>query len=115
MIVAAIIVSASLVVIFTLIHFSLYPFLKAEKLKRRLCREGVVTEAVLVELEQTGRYINNLPQVRPQMKVNAVSGKIFVSETNEVMSLIELAQLRPGCTMKVRYNPCNMKEVMLVK
>src|SRR6476620_6354094 len=99
MIVAVIIVSASLVFIFTLIHFSLYPFLKLEKLRRRLCKEGVVTEAVLVGMEQTGRYINNLPQVRLQIKVSAVSGKIFVTETNEVMSLMDLAQLRPGCTM----------------
>src|SRR5436190_19869259 len=108
MILAVIIASASLIFIFTLIHFSLYPFLKSEKIRRRLCKEGVVTEAVLVGMEQTGRFINNHPQVKLQMKVNAVSGKVFVTETNEVMSLIELAQLRPGCTMKVRYNPCNM-------
>ena len=115
MIVAVIIVSASLVVIFTLLHFSLYPFLKAEKLRRRLCKEGVVAEAILVGMVETGHYVNNLPQVKLQMKVSTVSGRIFVSETSEVMSLVDLAQLRPGCTMKVRYNPCNMKEIMLVR
>lgn len=112
---AVVIVSASLVVIFTLVHFSLYPFLKAEKLRRRLCKEGIVAEAVLVGMEQTGRYINNLPQVKLQMKVSTGSGRHIMSETREVMSLMDMAQLRPGCILKVKYNPCNMKEIMLVK
>ena len=115
MIVAVVIVSASLVVLFTLVHFSFYPFLKAEKIRKRLCKKGVEAEAVLLGLEQTGHYINNLPQVKLQMKVQTLSGRNFVSESHEVMSLVDLAQLPVGCSLKVKYNPCNLKEVMLVK
>ena len=115
MIVPAVIVSATLVILFTLVHFYLYPSLKAEKIKKRLSSKGVEAEAVLLGLEQTGHYIDSLPQVKLQMKVQTSSGRNFISETREVMSLVDMAQLPVGCILKVRYNPCNMKEIMLVR
>ena len=115
MIAPVVIVSASLLISFTVLYFSLYPFVKAEKIKRRLTREGVEAEAVLLRMEQTGRYVNNLPQVILQVKVQPRSGRNFVTEASEVMSLVDLARLPVGCTVKVRYNPCNMKEIMLVR
>ena len=38
MIVPVVIISATLVILFTLVHFYLYPSLKAEKIKKRLSR-----------------------------------------------------------------------------
>ena len=115
MLIAVVIVSVSLVVMFTLVHRALFPFLQAEKIKQRLKKEGVMAEAVLLEMEQTGLYVNKLPQVRLQMRVKHESGGNFISETREALTLADLAQLPVGSTVKVRYNPRNRKEIMLVR
>jgi hypothetical protein len=117
MIVAVCIVSVTLVLylVFAIIHRTLFPCLEPEKVKRRLNREGVEAEAVLLKMEQTGFYMNNLPQVRLRMKVQSRSGNVFISETREIMSLVDMAQLPVGSMVKVRYNPCNMHEIMLVR
>ena len=115
MIVPIVIVALALVLIFILLDRALFPLVESEKLKKRLNREGVEAEAILVRMEQTGQYINNLPEVRLQMKVQSKCGMVFVSETREVMSLVDMAQLPVGCTLKVRYNPGNKKEITLVR
>jgi hypothetical protein len=117
MIVAVSIVSVTLILflVFAIIHRTLFPCLEPEKIKKRLSRDGIEAEAVLLRMEQTGFYMNNLPQVRLKIKVQPKNGRIFVSETREIMSLVDMAQLPVGSTVKVKYNPCNMNEIMLVR
>ncbi|MGZ5189686.1 MAG: hypothetical protein ACXWCZ_01635 [Flavisolibacter sp.] len=80
-----------------------------------LALEGVEAEAVILNMQQTGLYINNLPQVKLQIQVQPVSGQNFVTEAREILSFVDLAQLHIGETLVVKYNPANLKEVMLVR
>ena len=77
--------------------------------------EGVEAEAVLLNMEQTGLYVNNHPQIKLQVEVQPLAGRNFVSEVREVLTLIDLSQLRIGSTLKVKYNPLNTNEVIVIR
>ena len=94
---------------------TLFPILKISQMKKRLMREGIEAEAVLLNMEQTGLYVNNQPQIKMQVQVQPMTGRNFVSEICEVLTLIDLSQLRIGSTLKVKYNPINTKEVMVLR
>ena len=94
---------------------TLFPYLKMARMNKRLAIQGVEASAILLNLEQTGLYVNNLPQVKMQLQVHPLTGRNFVSETREVVNFIDLSQLQVGCTLKVKYNPENIKEVMVVR
>jgi hypothetical protein len=97
------------------LKLTLFPLLQIARINRRLSREGVEAQAVLLNMEQTGVYVNNRPQVKLQVQVHPLTGRNFVSEVREVLSLIDLSQLRIGTTLKVKYNPANTKEVMVLR
>src|SRR5215203_6635474 len=117
MTVAVIIISGSLVLllIFAIVHRSVFPCMEGERIRRKLQKDGIEAEAILLCMERTGFYMNKLPQVKMHMKVQLKNGLRFVSDTREALSPVDLAQLSVGCTIKVKYNPHNMKEVMLVR
>lgn len=109
----------TIVVILAICYFvfsrTLFPLLQIGKMKRRLLKEGVEADAVLLNMEQTGLYVNNQPQIKLQVQVQPLSGRNFVSEVREVLTLIDLSQLRIGSALKVKYNPANTKEIMVLR
>ena len=102
-------------ILYFVLSRTLFPLLQISKMKRRLMNEGVEADAVLLNMEQTGLYINNQPQIKLQVQVQPLTGRNFVSEVREVLTLIDLSQLRIGSTLKVKYNPVNTKEVMVLR
>jgi len=70
---------------------------------------------VILSIARTGRYVNNEPQVKILLKVQPASRRNFVAEVREVLTLIDLSTLRAGSILKVRYNPDDVREVMLVR
>jgi hypothetical protein len=66
-------------------------------------------------MEQTGLYVNKQPQIKLQLQVHPAAGRNFVSETRAVLTLIDLSQLRIGSMLKVKYNPANTKEIMVLR
>jgi hypothetical protein len=91
------------------------PLLRNTKLKKRLMKEGMLADAVLLNLQQTGLYVNNLPQVKLLMQVHPKTGRNYITEVKEVLSITDLAHLHIGSTLQVKYNPVNVKQVVLVK
>lgn len=108
-------VALSLVVTCFVFSRTLFPLLQTGRMKKRLLREGEEADAVLLNIEQTGLFINNRPQIKLQVQVHPPSGRNFVSEVREVLSLIDLSQLRIGSNLKVKYNPANTKEVIVLR
>ena len=96
-------------------HRTLFSFFKKNQRKKLLADEGVEAEAVLLNMQQTGLYVNKQPQVKLQMQVQPYSGQDFITETKEVLTFVDLAQLQIGGTLVVKYNPENRKEIMLVR
>lgn len=94
---------------------NLFTFSKKTNLERRLFKNGVEAPAILLDIQRTGLYVNNLPQVMLQMQVQPNMGRNFVTEAKEVLTPVHFSEIHIGSTLKVKYNPANTKEVMLVK
>ena len=75
----------------------------------------VEAHAVILHIEQTGRFSRQQAQVKLQMQVYPDRGRNFVAECKELFSAYDLAMLQNGCMVRVSYNPSNIKEVVLVK
>ena len=82
--------------------------------RKRLEQSGVIADAVILKMEKTGTLINNRPQVRLQMKVQPDKGRNFVAEISDFDAKTDLAILRTGSVVKVKYNPNNFKELILL-
>ena len=78
-------------------------------------QEGIETEAVLINMQRTGLYVNNLPQVKLQLQVQLETGWKFVTEAKEVLTFVDLSQLHIGGILWVKYNPANLKESKLLR
>ena len=104
-----------LLTVYATVSHILFPLAQIAKVNKKLMREGVEAQAVLLNMEQTGVYVNNRPQVRLEVQVHPLRGQNFVSETREVLTLIDLSRLCIGSTLKVKYNPANTKELMVLR
>lgn len=109
-----IIIPIVLLFLYFILSRTLFPLLQIARTNRRLLKEGTEAPAILLNMEQTGVYVNNQPQVKLQVQVHSLTGRNFVSETRAVLTLVDLSQLRIGNTLKVKYNPANTKEVMVL-
>lgn len=110
-----VIITIATAILYFVFSRTLFPLLQISKMKKKLMKEGIEADAVLLNMEQTGLYVNNQPQIKLQVQVQPLTGRNFVSEIREVLTLIDLSQLRIGTTLKVKYNPENTKEVMVVR
>ncbi|HEV8286943.1 MAG TPA: hypothetical protein VGQ09_21685 [Chitinophagaceae bacterium] len=114
MMVAITLLSVTVFIILGLVGRKLFSFFGRTRRQKRLSNWGIEADAVLLNLQKTGVYINNLLQVKLQMQVYVRTGRNFVVETNQVISYSDLSQLRIGGPLLVKYNPANTKEVMVV-
>ncbi|MBC7903213.1 MAG: hypothetical protein H7Y27_07305 [Gemmatimonadaceae bacterium] len=80
----------------------------------QLLRYGMEAEAIILNVQPTGLQINNLPQVRVQIKVEPERGRNFVAEVNEVLSENTVPFISAGRRVKVKYNPQNNRVVRLL-
>uniref|UniRef100_A0A7V0Z6H5 DUF3592 domain-containing protein n=1 Tax=candidate division WOR-3 bacterium TaxID=2052148 RepID=A0A7V0Z6H5_UNCW3 len=75
---------------------------------------GIPGTAEIISAEQTGVYINNLPQVC--LKMNITTGMIapYTITIKKVYNLIEIGKLIPGAKMQVLVDPKNPKNILLL-
>jgi hypothetical protein len=107
--------SLAVVIVYALLCWTIIPRIRQARSSERLARHGAEAEAVILSIEKTGRYINNEPMVRMLLKVQPESRTHFVAEVSEILTLMDLSTMRNGTILKVRYNPANTREVMLVR
>jgi hypothetical protein len=86
-----------------------------KRLHKKQYINGIEAKAIVLVIEQTGLFMNHKPQVKMQMQVIPDKGRNFVAEVKEILSFIDLEAIKAGCTVTVKYNPANIKEIMLVK
>jgi len=107
----------ALVVLALAILFVATQLLRHRKTKTFIAKRrslDVEARAIVLALEQTGLFLNHRPQVKMQMQVLPERGRNFVAEVKEVITFMELATIRIGSTVTVKYNPTNNKDVVLV-
>jgi len=68
-------------------------------------RAGLTGLGTVKSVRQTGVQVNDQPQVRIEFGVEGADGKVFDATARLVVPLTELALLRPGVVLPVRYLP----------
>lgn len=68
-------------------------------------REGLVGIATVTSVHRTGVTVNDQPQVRLELSVQGADCDTFDSRAKIIVPLTELALLRPGVVLPVRYLP----------
>ena len=78
-------------------------------------QSGNDAEGIVLQVQQTGVLVGNLPQVNIQVQVVPDRGQNFVIELKELVSFTDLPTVQPGAKLKVKYNPHNHKQVIILK
>ncbi|GAB4587984.1 hypothetical protein [Nocardia sp. IFM 10818] len=68
-------------------------------------RDGLIGIGTVESFRNTGVTLNDQPQVRIEFRVEGADGKTFPSHATMIVPLTELALLRPGVVLPVRYLP----------
>jgi len=108
----SIFVALSMVLFSIIITFVIAPRLKKIKAKKILNHSGVEADAIILNITQTGHYINQLPEVKIQVQVQPDRGRNFITET---LSFNETGTMQAGSKIRVKYNPDNTKEIQLAR
>jgi hypothetical protein len=85
------------------------------KQRRGFYGGGIDADAIILSIHLTGVCIKAEIQSVIQLQVLPEMGKSFVSETKEMLSAIEYTQVQPGTKIRVKYNPRNYKEIMILR
>jgi len=75
---------------------------------------GIPGTAEIISAEQTGVYINNLPQVRLKMSITTGMIAPYTITIKKVYNFIEIGKLVPGAKMEVLVDPKNPKNILLL-
>lgn len=74
-------------------------------LNRRIQRSGRAATARIVSVGETGTTINDRPLLIFTLEVTPVDGSPFQAQTEKVVGYAQLAQMQPGATVNVHYDP----------
>jgi hypothetical protein len=89
--------------------------LKPQKLARQYNYGRQEAAAVVLKVELMNSPANRRANVKLQMQVLPDRGRNFVAEMQEQLDANELAELRTGASVKVKFNPANLKEIALIR
>lgn len=86
----------------------LYTFMtrRADRVAR-LRATGIPGTAQILELTQTGTYVNNQPMVKLRLRVEAPGVATFEDERREIVPLVSLGMLSSGGTLPVYIEPAD--------
>lgn len=77
-------------------------------------RCGLPAEAVVLKVWDTGTAINDDPQVGLRLEVRPVGDAPFQAETVSLVPRLDVAQIRPGAVLQVKYDSQDRRRVALV-
>jgi hypothetical protein len=76
-------------------------------------RAGIDAKGVILSAEQTGTYVNDLPQVAFRIRVERSDQPPYEVEHRAVVSLMSIAALQPGTVLDIKVSPQNPNKIQL--
>lgn len=84
--------------------------------QRKLQRTGVLAEATVLEIRETGWTVNSIyPVVKLELEVRPPDGQPYQAEVQTLIGRLDVPQLQPGALVAVRYDPRNPSRVALAE
>ena len=111
---SALIRKSSVAVILGMLASTLGPKLFAKVRDQRVMENGVETTAVVIDLDETGNYVNREPEIEVTVEIKPEGGEEFTAKAVKVMGPVELKRYDVGTTVTVRYDPDDRRHVVLV-
>lgn len=88
--------------------------LKAGQAKaERLATEGLVGQATIQALRDTGVQVNNMPQLEFDLQVELEGREPYLVTHRQVVGHAALGQMQPGATVPVRVDPDDQTSLMI--
>lgn len=112
----AIIIVISLVITLVVLFFVfrlISGMMKGAKQTRQLLATGVPAQARILQIGETGMYVNNNPAVDILLEVHPQDRPPYQVQTRMVVSLIRLSAIQPGNVVPVKYDPADPTKVAI--
>jgi hypothetical protein len=93
---------------------SILPVFAASLRHKRLLRKGILADATVLSVTQTGFYRNNRLLLKLEVQVHPDTGRSFIAEAKHLLDFIEIPHLGCGRKVEVKYNPLHPKRVALL-
>jgi hypothetical protein len=111
-----IIIVISIIITVVVLFFAFRIFsgvMRGAKQTRELLMTGVPAQARILQLGETGMYVNNQPAVDILMEVQPHDRPPYQVQTRMVVSMIRLASIQPGNIVPVKYDPNDPTKVAI--
>lgn len=79
-----------------------------------LMQNGLKGEAEILSADQTGMYLNELPQIKFLLKITSPYGETYQMEHKDVVNMLNLSSIKVGAKLPVFIDPNNEKNILLV-
>ncbi len=86
----------------------------SNKRRERIEKVWLDAEATILELSETGTYINNQPRIKFYLHVNSPVHPPCDITHKQVIPLLALAQYQKGATIRIKVNPEDPEDIMLL-
>lgn len=80
---------------------------------RAFARAGIDAKGVILSAEQTGTYVNELPQIALRIRVERSDRPPYEVEHRAVVSLMSIAALQPGAILDIKVSSRNPNRIQL--
>lgn len=88
--------------------------IRREMLREELVAEGADARATVSALRQTGKFINDNPEVALSLRVEPEGAEAFEAEVVQTIAQVELASYRVGARVEVKYDPADHGRVVIM-
>lgn len=100
-------------VIFLILFFVFsYPEIKYDRLNKKLKKTGIKTTAEILSVKQTGKYVNEMPYFRLELKYSVHGQEVIKKKFDVLVSYPELGYYSPGSSLELLVDPDNVQNVV---
>ena len=96
-----------------ILYFVFRAMQKQSEQRRALLASGIRGQATVLGLSETGLLINNQPQVTIRLHVRLPDDEPYEATVSQVISMLQIPRLQPGCEVTVVAAPGNPQQVLI--
>ncbi|MGD0710428.1 MAG: DUF3592 domain-containing protein [Bacteroidales bacterium] len=86
---------------------------KSRQNVKKLLNAGELAKAKILSVSDTGVTVNGNPRIALQLEVTPQTGPPFKVQIHKLISRIQPVLYQPGMILQVRYDPNNLKDVVI--
>lgn len=107
----AIMLAFGTVAMLNLFFIFIYPEIKYDRLNKKLKKTGIKTTAEILSVKQTGKYVNEMPYFRLELKYSVHGQEVIKKKFDVLVSYPEFGYYSPGRSLELLVDPDNVQNV----